>query len=199
MDQTLNVGVPPLTTLTKPYGTTKLDVGIYYYCTITNCSMHRPDGKKIPFVNSYFKALIQEDRDYLDREIENGNIYIRRANAEEQEQARMLEDPLGVIKDHMRADVRKEVTEGFSVDDLEALLAAKRKEKLEFGTNSSDVLPQTSGAEAHLGTRAIPANETPQARSVRLSAEAQALARSGRITPASTSSLATTAESNSRG
>jgi ribosomal protein L13E len=198
MDLNTNIGVQPLAFITRPFTITPLTTPVYYCSTILNCSMHRPDGKKLPFVSGFFKASFEEDRDYLDKEIEIGNIYIRRANTQEQEQARMMEDPLGVIKDHMRADVRKEVTEGFNIEELETLLERKRAEKLENQGIPIGVQPHTSGASAAPGASAIPANETPEQKRLRLSHEARTLAISGRFAPASSADFSTTSESNSR-
>lgn len=187
--------VQPLQTLTKPMGNTKLSEPVWFVCTMANASMHRPDGKKLPFVNGFFKALFEEDVNYIDNEIDSGdNPYVRRANAQEREQARMMEDPLGVIKDQLTPGIRKEVEESLTIDDLEALLAQKRAKKgmeavVEHEKNAANSL---GGAAPIPGVAAaIPADETPLQRAQRLAnaARAEMQKNPNAFTPGSTANV----------
>jgi hypothetical protein len=128
MDPSGNPTVAPLHVITPAMGNTKLAAPLWYVCTIPNASMHRNDGKKLPFVSGFFKCFFQEDARYLNNEIESGNMYIRQANAKEIEAARMLEDPLGMIKDNLRVEVEQNVRDSLTLEDLEKLVAERRKQ-----------------------------------------------------------------------
>lgn len=112
------VAVPALVAITLPMENTKQDDFVYFHCTMAVAAMHRPDGKKLPFLQHVLKTNIREDIAYLDREIAAGNNYIRRATLQEVQAAQILEDPMGAVRDA----VKKEL----SIEDLEALLAQRR-------------------------------------------------------------------------
>ena len=110
--------VHPMVALTKPLGNTKAEEPVYYRCSMATASFHRPDGKKLPFLNHVFKTQFIEDIVYLNNEIENGNPYIKHATLEEVEQAKLQEDPMGTV----RAAIKNEL----SIEELEELLAKRR-------------------------------------------------------------------------
>lgn len=162
--------VPPLTTMTPPMPNTKMNDFVYFTCTIPNASLFRQDGKKLPFVAGYLKTNIAEDIQYLDGEIQHGNIYIKRATAKEVEAARMYEDPLGMIKDAVRIEVERNVKESYTVEQLEALLKEKKDK-------ASGVVREEAANK-----------ETPEQKARRLLAS---MGHSGaaKLTPASTANL----------
>lgn len=112
--------VAPIAAVTQDLGNTAVAQEKYYYCTMSIASFHRADGKKLPFINHFFKTSFKEDIEYLDKEVATGNPYIRHATAEEVSQAKLHEDPLGTVKEA----VKKEL----SIEELEALLEARKKE-----------------------------------------------------------------------
>lgn len=101
---------------------TPVDDNRYFYCTVPTASMHRKDGKRLPFLNGLLKTNIKEDIEFLDAEIAAGNIYIRKATTEEVDHAKLIEDPMGSV----RAAVKAEVMSSFSVEELEKMLAERR-------------------------------------------------------------------------
>lgn len=180
MDPTLQVS--PLNFITRPMGNTKLENPVWYVCTIPNASMHRQDGKKLPFVNGFLKVWFREDQNFLNEEIDVGNPYLRLANEAEIGQARMIEDPLGVIKDAVRAEVAND----FSIEDLEKLLAEKRN-RAQQPQNPASVPPPP------------PPGESDTQRLQRLAAAALAAAKAGNdFKPGSTANVPG-AQSNSKG
>jgi hypothetical protein len=107
---------------TAPLPNNKVDTSRYYYCTVPTASMHRTDGKKLPFVNGLLKTDIEQDILFLDKEISEGNIYIRHATEDEVAHAKLIEDPMGAVREAVKA----EVLGSFSVEELEKLLAERR-------------------------------------------------------------------------
>lgn len=181
--QPASLTVVPLHTITKPMPNTKIDDHVYFVCTVPSASMFRQDGKKLPFVQGYLKTNIKEDIAYLDKEIGEGNIYVRRATEKEIEAARMFEDPLGFIKDTVRVQVEKEVRDNFTIAELEKLLADKKKSATEIKT-----------------ANAAP-TETPEEKAKRLLATLGkgglrdiGASQSGKLNPASTAATADAAQ-----
>lgn len=119
--------VPALAARTAPIKQHDAPTPVYFKASIPNCSMHRQDGKRLPFMNGFFKATIQEDIDFIKNEIRTGNPYITHATADEVQQARAQEDPLGVIRETMRPDVEKEILGSLSLEALEALIKSKKE------------------------------------------------------------------------
>lgn len=193
--------VQPIKALTRPMTNTKLSVPVWFFCTIQNASMHRPDGKKLPFVQGFFKAIFEEDFHFLENEaVDPDNPFIRRATQAEQEQAKMLEDPLGTIKDHLRGEVRQEVADSLDIEELEKLLALRRAQKEVGGAQKPGIVepPKNAAVGQPAAVIPVPANEDQAAKMKRLAAEALALAKNGKLNPASTSQSAS-ADSNSNG
>ena len=119
----LQVSVSALLALTKPLGNTKMKEPVWFHCTVPTSSMHRTDGKKLPFVNGFFKAEFQEDYDYLNQEVETGNPYILLATPDQVAAAKMKENP----KEAIREQVKAEVENNYSIEDLEKLLQKRRE------------------------------------------------------------------------
>lgn len=103
-----NTGVPAVTAITKPFPTVKVEMK-YYTCTSLHASMHRQDGKKLPFVNGFLMTDIKADQDYLDAEIDHGNPYVRPATEDEIHHAKMRMDPKGTMKQEVRSEIEAEL------------------------------------------------------------------------------------------
>ncbi len=121
--------VPALKARTAPLEQHVAPEPVWFKATIPNCSLHRPDGKRLPFMQGFLKATMQEDIDYLSNEIRTGNPYIALALLEEVAQAKAIEDPVGAMRDALRPEIVKEYVGNLSLDSLEALLAEKRAAK----------------------------------------------------------------------
>ena len=61
--------VPAMKTLTAPMPTTLQDDYRYYRSSISDCGIHRTDGKRISFTSHFFRTNIQEDIMFLDNEL----------------------------------------------------------------------------------------------------------------------------------
>jgi hypothetical protein len=94
----------------------------YFFCTVPTASMHRTDGKRLPFIHGFLKTNIEADISFLDNEIRGGNIYVRRATADEINHAKLVEDPMGAV----RQAVKEELENTYSLEDLEKLLEKRR-------------------------------------------------------------------------
>lgn len=123
------MAVPALVAITRPMNNTQQTEFAYFHCSIAVASMHRPDGKKLPFLQHILKTNIREDIAYLDNEISSGNQYIRRATAEEVQRAQIMEDPLGAV--------RKAVVKELTIEDLEKMLV-ERKMAVAAGSKNDD-------------------------------------------------------------
>lgn len=122
MDPLLNPGVSPLAapgvlpdgTRVRPYpamGTTKLDEPVFFTCTMPNASIHRPDGKRLAFMNGVFKTDIRQDVEYLDNEITEGHPYVKRATDVEVKTYEMKSDPRATIEKELRPKIELEIRE----------------------------------------------------------------------------------------
>lgn len=120
-DPTLQVSA--LAAITRPMGNTKLQSAVYFKCTMPTASMHRQDGKKLPFVQGFFKAEFQEDYDYLMEEIgEHLNPYIALASPDEITVAKHKENPVAAIKEAVKAEIENT----YSISELEALIERRK-------------------------------------------------------------------------
>lgn len=143
--------VPAQVAITAPMPNTKVDP-VYFFCTLATASMHRPDGKKLPFVNHFLKCEVKEDIAYLRKEIEEyQNAYIREATPDEAAAAQMRENPVEAIK----TAVRSEIEESFSIEQLQALID-KRKNTVRTPQPKSDAekiagIDKTSGGKTPAG------------------------------------------------
>jgi len=113
------VTVSALAAITAPQGNDQQEEHRYYHCTMPTASFHRPDGKKLPFIRGFFKTNIRQDIEYLENELQQGNQFLRRATAEEIESAKLMEDPLGTV--------REAVKEEMTLEELEKLVAKKKQ------------------------------------------------------------------------
>jgi hypothetical protein len=102
--------VPKPVSLTAPLPTVQTEVK-YYVCMVPTASMHRADGKKLPFVNGFLATTILADQQYLDAEIDAGHGYIRMATEDEILSDKMRRDPKGAMREQVRAEIEAELRE----------------------------------------------------------------------------------------
>lgn len=132
------LGSSPLTTdqqaqvqaaqsLTAPLPTTEIETYSYYQSAISDCGIHRNDGKRLSFIRHFFRTNIQEDITFLDKEIAANHPLIRKATAAEVNDARAIFDPKG-------AQVERVLSEQFGETSVEAIrnkLLAEVREQIE--------------------------------------------------------------------
>lgn len=126
--------VAPLAAITKPMDNTKVEP-VWFYSTMATANFHRYDGKKLPFMANLFKCTIKEDIAYLDEQIDKyENPYLRRATEDEVGKARMNENPIETI----RAAVRQEVEDSFSIEELQKLIERRKQGSQEIKRMQDD-------------------------------------------------------------
>ena len=105
--------VPPRNTefkgFTPEQPTVHIGQNYYYYCPTPAASMHREDGKRMSFLFNIFKTDIKADIQYMERQIESGSQYVRRAKPEEIRAFEMKMDPKGTMKREVIAEVEADV------------------------------------------------------------------------------------------
>lgn len=117
---------------TKPFSNHRQAEPAFYYCTERVASMHRPDGKKIPFVYHICETDVVADIAFLDREIDDyENPYLRRATPDEIKAHLHRKDPKGAMKKEVLADpaVRKEIEDSMR-GSLEAQIRAQLRKEM---------------------------------------------------------------------
>lgn len=134
--------VAPLTTMTRPLGTTLLDEYHCYICTVPAASTHRRDGKKLPFVNGFMRTNIKQDIEHMDLEIAEGNQYFRIATKEEEQAYDMRVDPKGTMKRMVREEITQEVRASVEAE-LRATLEAQIRAEL-AGEKGGIVIPDSA-------------------------------------------------------
>lgn len=102
-----------------------------FVCTMQNASMHRADGKKIPFVRGYLMTDVTADIAYLDNEIASGNTFIRAGTPDDVLNCEAIYDPLTHIKSRVLKEMEPRLREELSdqirrefqqqIDDLKKL------------------------------------------------------------------------------
>jgi len=180
-----SASVPRLNVLTAPMPNTPVQQPVYYRCTAPNASMHRQDGKRLPFINGFMKCIMKEDIRYMEEEISQGNIYIFRCSPEEVKQVRMMEDPLGVIKEQVKQEIVRDLT----VESLEKLLEERKQERKQPQppTESSKPPGETPKIESLLSRSAALLALAQQKASEAVAA--QKAQHASALTPASTGDL----------
>lgn len=145
--------VPSLTAMTAAFPVIAAKAPKYYVCTMKAASMHRPDGKRITFVQGFFKAEQVYDQRYLDHEIINGgaSTYIREATPEEVYQYKLRTNLRGTIEEDIKPEIESRVKA-----DLTARIIAAVKDSSNSGKSmdqilaeleSGDLLPQGADIE----------------------------------------------------
>lgn len=101
--------VPAMATITQALPSTPTDTIKWYICTVNNASFHRTDGKKLAFLFNILPTDDKYDQEYLDKEIDYRNPYVRYATTEEIQIYKMRTNPREVIEAEVRADIEAEV------------------------------------------------------------------------------------------
>lgn len=117
---------------TRPLSNHRLAEPQFFYCPERVASMHRTDGKKIPFVHHICETDVVSDIEYLVREIDDyENPYVRRATPQEIQAHLMRKDPKGAMRKELLADpaLRKQI-EASVRGDLEAQIRAQLREEM---------------------------------------------------------------------
>lgn len=127
------------TVISHPLLPTKIVEPRYYSCTLANASMHRQDGVKIPFVRGIAEVVVEASQQYLDKEIEDGNMYIAHATKDQIEKFKMDRDPRGTITEEIKAEMeprlRAELEEELR-SEYEAAMKLANDGNLIAGTDS---------------------------------------------------------------
>ena len=90
-DPILSEAVPhvaPLPAMTKPFGTTILQEPVYFRSAMSHVNLIRGDGKKLNFMNHFFKTVVAEDIKYIrehfiDADAVSGVLEVAKQAAEE--------------------------------------------------------------------------------------------------------------------
>lgn len=98
-----------LPALTHPLPIVKAAGMVYYLCTIPAASMHRTDGKRLPFQFGVYATDDEEDQKYLNNEIVKGVMYLRLAKDEEVREYKMRIDPKGTLRTEVTAELEESV------------------------------------------------------------------------------------------
>ena len=130
---------------TAPEGTTIVEDTKWYYCPIPNTSFHRRDGKRLTFVEKVFSTNIKQDQVYLDNEIAEQHPYLRYANAEEIELAKMRMDARGTIREQI---VKELADDPAALEKLEAQIAELRAKRAAGKSADEEKIAGTSTAAA---------------------------------------------------
>jgi hypothetical protein len=113
--------VSALNSRTKPLPNTVAAESKYYYLTVPNSSMHRPDGMRIAFVHGIHETNLESTQKYLDGEIAFGNLYLRPATAEEIREYNMTINPRGTIRQELQQEVEASTREKLTAEIMEML------------------------------------------------------------------------------
>jgi hypothetical protein len=107
--RTMAVEPLPVLPTTPKIGNDKVNDYKVFKCSIDGASIHRPDGKRLAFVHGLHRTNIKQDIDFLEREIDGGNIYFERATSEDIARAEMFSDPLSLLRKQERIKIEAEV------------------------------------------------------------------------------------------
>ena len=126
-------GLPPISRLSpdnqvkleESWPTTKVAKSRWYKMTLPGASMYRPDGKRMVFHNQFYETFIQEDIDYLDKEIRGGAIKdLVHATEEEIQTQNMRRDPRGTVRAELEQETTSRLTAELQAKFASALVAA---------------------------------------------------------------------------
>lgn len=97
----------------------------YFACTMLNHHMHRTDGKRLGFQFGIFATQDMYDIEYMNKEIDAGNIYISKATNEQISIYRMKVDPKAMLTEQLSPQIEAELR-----DTLNAELRDKMQARL---------------------------------------------------------------------
>lgn len=154
----------------RPKPTTKAEVTKYYVCNIPTASMHRADGKRLPFINGFLATDLLWDQHYLDLEIAEDHANIRYATDEEIHAAKMRADPAGTMREQLEPQLRQELQAQLETEILAKLVAGGTisaeaaaqltptlddQNKIEGTLTTAQKLARLRGAPGHTGATAV--------------------------------------------
>ncbi len=152
-----NPHVEPLAALTAPMETTKVDQMIYFRCTTQHTSLIRKDGKKLTFINHYYKTDIKEDIEHIRDHIRTdpSKQFKECESVQELQLADHALDPAGATERRIRAQVRAELlaelaAEGKNPLSPEAAAEAQRNKDVAFAESQVNKVAGTSASSAAL-------------------------------------------------
>jgi hypothetical protein len=117
---------------------------VAYFSSSATTSFHREDGKRLGFLNHFFETNIKADIEYLDREIIEGNVYIRHATEEEVYRAHMHRDPEGTAKARARTELENDPE---FIAQLEARILARLQANNSDESKIAGIDAQSDNAE----------------------------------------------------
>lgn len=141
--------VPPLATFrgTNEHGATvfshpalpnKVVEPRYYFCTLPTANMHRPDGVKIAFFRGIAEVIVEASQQYMNKEIEEGNMYVSHATEDQINRFKMERDPRGTITEQVKKELEPELRRQLSEEihkEYEEALKTTNDGKLIAGTD----------------------------------------------------------------
>lgn len=139
--------VSPVAAMTQPLPVLKAKKTIHYHLSVPTASMHRKDGKKLGFVNGILATDDVHDQDYLETEISNGNSYLRHADEGEIDAHKMRINPMGTMRETIKAELEPELRATMEAEILARLQAEGRLVASSTdagkiaGTNSGNPVP----------------------------------------------------------
>ena len=133
--QALKGVVSALSALTQPFTVTLLDAPVYYYCVSNVASYFRTDGKRISFQPHGIAVITTaEDQEYLEQQIKEGTLHIRKATPEEILAYKMKVDP--------KSAIQSAITEQSKEDMLKDLLAKIVSGTVKPGSTEDQLIKQ---------------------------------------------------------
>lgn len=135
--------VPAPAAITRPLPSTIAQETKYYACPVPAASMHRTDGKKIPFVNGICETNILYDQLYLEEQIKDGSQYVREATEQEINAYKMHKDPHGTMKAQVTAEIKQELEQ-----DLRVQLEAEIKKQYGITSDTPSAVANPVPGEA---------------------------------------------------
>lgn len=134
-----NLAVLPTKALTPPMEQHEASGYAYFRCSLPTASLHRPDGKKLPFVRGLLKSKIQEDIDYLRNEIKQENAYIEEVKDESGIEAiEATLNPREALKNSVMKEVSAEIGNILAAERSKMEAEIRAKLLAEMATGSSD-------------------------------------------------------------
>lgn len=90
---------------TAPLPALEVEETKYYHNSAGNVQMHRPDGKKIAFVNGICATNLYWDQVYLDTEIQDGHTNLSFATQAQIDTYKFAVNPKAAIREQIEAEV----------------------------------------------------------------------------------------------
>lgn len=143
--------IQPITSLTKPEPTTLDEEEAHYFSTIPNASFYKTDGTRLIFVSGFFSTKLKAAKAYLDKEIEEGHGYLRKATDEEVARILAARNPMAALEADFKANKEPELRKTLERDIIATLLGIPKENVTDevidnFTKSNSSVMQATSDA-----------------------------------------------------